>query len=70
MDELIVGLGLSDAEIAVKLCVSPQTVTRWRKARKVPTPMARKALAKLARVPLTEITWERETPAPTPAVAR
>lgn len=59
IEELINSLKLTDAEIAVRLCVSPQSVCRWRKGRKVPTAMARKALAKLAGVPLADMTWGR-----------
>lgn len=67
IDELIVGLGMSDELIAVKLCVSAQSVYRWRKGRKRPTAMARKALAKLAGVPLSDVTW---SPAAEAAPAR
>ena len=58
--ELIIGLGLNDAEIAVKLSVSPTTVTRWRKGRKVPTPCVRRALCKLAGASPTDVAWEVE----------
>jgi DNA-binding transcriptional regulator YiaG len=59
IEELIAGLGLTDAEIAVKLCVAPMSVYRWRKGRKVPTPMARKALCKLASIPVAQVDWSK-----------
>ena len=60
MMQLIESLGLSDAEIAVKMCVSPQSVYRWRLGRKIPTPIARKALAKIAGVSVDGVAWERK----------
>jgi len=57
--QLVGDITLNDAALAVKLDVSPMTVYRWRKGRKVPTPAMRKVLCRLAGVSIEDVTWER-----------
>lgn len=58
--ELIGATGMSDAELAVRLGVSPVTVFRWRTGRKVPTPHLRKPLCKAAGVFPVDVAWDQE----------
>jgi len=59
MQELICSLGMTDTDLGAKLCVSSFSVTRWRKGRKLPTPMARKALCRMAGVSVDSVNWTR-----------
>ena len=59
IEELIKRIGLTDTELGARICCSGLSVARWRKGRKVPSPMARKALCRLAAVKIEDVDWTK-----------
>ena len=58
--ELFKSAKLTDAEVAVTCMASIYSVRNWRRGVAVPHHVHRPVLARLAKVKITEIEWERK----------